>query len=261
MTFGPAHYLAGLFSIKLYRALWSTLTLYLTGLESFCKRNLSLLKPIRFNGIAITAKQLLSVFLRMNKIGLVICTGIIILYGCKQKGGDKEKEGDFFPVLSFLRSQVKHIDTSVYPLLKIVTVDSVSDTAYIKREEFRTYASDFITIPDISSDKLKDQYTETKLYDETLKQAVLDYTANNAKAEIRREEVMLVPDENTGGHVKSIYISRWINSADSTVQKNMYWQVNKRFQIVTITQKNNQPDKIKTVQVIWNDFPAPSSME
>lgn len=197
----------------------------------------------------------------MNKMGLVICIGIIGIYGCKQKDSDKEKEGDFFPVASFLKSQVKDIDTSVYPLMKIVTVDSVSDTAYIKREEFRSYANDFITIPDISTGKLKDQYTETKLYDETLKQAVLDYTAKNANAEIRREEVMLVPDENTGGHVKSIFISRLVNSNDSTVQKNMYWQVNKRFQIVTITQKSNQPDEIKTVQVIWNDFPARSSME
>ena len=204
---------------------------------------------------------LVSVFLRMNKMGLVICIGIIGIYGCKQKGSDKEKEGDFFPVASFLQSQVKDIDTSVYPLMKIITVDSVSDTAYIKREEFRNYANDFITIPDISTGKLKDQYTETKLYDETLKQAILDYTAKDANAEIRREEVMLVPDENTGGHVKSIFISRLVNSNDSTVQKNMYWQVNKRFQIVTITQKSNQPDKIKTVQVIWNDFPTRSSME
>ena len=197
----------------------------------------------------------------MNKILFVCCIGIMAVIGCKEKKGDKEKEEAFFPVLSFLKSQVKNIDTSVYPLMKIVTIDSVSDTAYIKREDFHSYANDFISIPDISSGKLKDQYVETKLYEEALKQAVLDYTAKNPNAEIRREEVMLVPDENTGGHVKSIFISRWINSPDSTVQKNMYWQVDKRFQIVTIIQKKDQPDKIKTVQIIWNDFPAHESIE
>ena len=34
----------------------------------------------------------------------------------------------------------------------------------------------------------------------------------------------------------------------------MLWQVDKRFQVVTIRQKDNGPEQIETLEVIWNDF-------
>jgi len=192
----------------------------------------------------------------MKKILFVLGISAFITASCKHKKAGQEESNGFFPVLSFLQGQVKDIDTSVYPLLKIVTIDSTSDSSFIKRTEFRQYANDFLSIPDISSEKLKDDYTESKLYDETLGRAVIDYSPKSPDAEIRREEVMIVPDEQTGGRVTSIFINRRINTSDSTIEKKMYWQVNKRFQIVTIIQKRDQPDQIKTVQIVWNDFSA-----
>lgn len=188
----------------------------------------------------------------MKLIFVALGFGILIA-GCNHKNKEEENN-NFFPVLSFLKSQVKDIDTSVYPLMKIVTVDSVSDTSYIKREQFRAYANDFLSIPDISSKDLKDEYTETKLYDETLGRAVFTYLPKKPEAPIRREEVMIEPDNQTGGKVKSIFISRLINNKDSTVEKKMYWQVDKRFQIATIVQKPNEAEKVQVLQIIWNDF-------
>ena len=194
-------------------------------------------------------------FYAMKKYLLLFGSILLLAVSCKSKKAAENES--FFPVLSFLKSQVAHIDTTIYPLMKIVTVDSVSDTSYIKREEFNTYANDFLSIPDISSDKLKNEYTESKMFEETLKRAIIDYTPkNNSTAEIRREEVMIAPGSETSNEVQSIIIDRVINKGDSTVQKKMLWQVNKRFQIVTIVQKPAQPDKISTTQIIWNDFPS-----
>jgi hypothetical protein len=179
---------------------------------------------------------------------------LLIVVSCRQKKSPAAENTAFFPVLSFLKSQAAEVDTSVYPLLKIVTIDSTSDSSYIKREEFKHYASDFLSLPDIGSKELKNQYTETKLFDETLGRVVLDYTPKNSEAEIRREEVMIIPDAETGDKVQSVIIDRLVNSNDSTVQKRMFWQVAKRFQIVNIVQKNNQPDKVVTTEIVWNDF-------
>jgi hypothetical protein len=93
---------------------------------------------------------------------------------CRNKNEVGENKS-FFPVLSFIKSQVAEIDTSVYAIFKIVTVDSLSDTVYIKREEFRQYANDFLNMPDISTKKWNDDYLETKLYDEDLKMVILNY--------------------------------------------------------------------------------------
>lgn len=188
----------------------------------------------------------------MKNVVLTCCTILCISIGCKQK--DKE-EVTFFPVLDFLQGQVADIDSSVYPLMKIVTVNNTSDTSFIKKDEFKTYARQFTTLPDISSEQLKEEYTATEMFDETIGRVVLNYTPKNTAAEIRRQEVQIAPDQ-AGDKVKAIIIDRLTSKGDSTVQQRMFWQVDKRFQIVTIVQKIKQPDKITTTQIIWNDFPA-----
>jgi hypothetical protein len=189
----------------------------------------------------------------MKNVALTFCTILCVAISCKQK--NKEEEVKFFPVLDFLKAQVADIDSSVHPLMKIVKVDSIADTSFIKKDEFKTYARYFTSLPDISSENLKDEYTATEMFDETIGRVVLNYTPKNTAAEIRRQEVQIAPDQ-AGDKVKALIIDRLTSKGDSTVQQRMFWQVDKRFQIVTIVQKIKQPDKITTTQIIWNDFPA-----
>ena len=75
---------------------------------------------------------------------------IAFLAGCNSENEEEDQNAQFFPVVSYLNSQVAHVDTSLYRIIKIVTVDGVSDTSYIPREQFRNEAKDFISIPDIA---------------------------------------------------------------------------------------------------------------
>ena len=180
---------------------------------------------------------------------------VIIILSCKNKKTqiNAKEEPSFFPVLSFLNSQVAHVDSSLYRIIKVVHKDSTNDTSFLKREDFRAAANDFLTIPDLSSDELKDDYTETELFDEDLKQVILNYMPKEPGNEITRQEVMIQPDGN-GDKVKSIFIDRVNSSKDSTVHKILFWQVDKRFRTVTITKQPDQPEKKETIEVIWNDF-------
>ena len=187
----------------------------------------------------------------MNKCLLLLIA--ISVLSCKSKKQNEENKS-FFPVLSFIKSQVAEVDTSVYPIFKIVTVDSLSDTVYIRREEFRQYANDFLTMPDISAKKWNDDYQETKLYDEDLKRVILNYMPKDVNQEIRRQEVMIEPGQQSEDKVRTIIIERVVTNEDSTIQKNMLWQVDKHFQVVTVTTKKNQPEKIEKLKVIWNKF-------
>jgi hypothetical protein len=40
----------------------------------------------------------------------------------------------------------------------------------------------------------------------------------------------------------------------------MVWYAGKRFTIITKVQKANQPEKIKKLEVIWNDFTDQANM-
>jgi len=179
---------------------------------------------------------------------------ILVMLSCKNKKTDEEKENQkFFPVLSFIKSQVAHVDTSVFRIIKIVQKDSTSDTTYLKREEFREAAKDFLTIPDITSDELKDEYTETKLFVPDLKQVALNYMPKEPDKEISRQEVMIKPDAN-GDKVQSIFINRTTGSKNGSIQKILFWEVDKQFKIVTLIQSSGKPEKKETVKVIWSNF-------
>ena len=188
-------------------------------------------------------------FYCMNKFFLAACF-IVALLSCGEKK-KSTKEGDgFFPVKSYIQSQISHVDTSVYTIIKIVTANGKSDTTYIKREEFKTYAKDFLTTPDISPE----DYKETNLFDELLERAIINYTTEDEDAEVRRVEVIVQPNPE-GDKVQSIFIDQLINNKKNALTKRMFWEVDKRFRITTITNSKNS-EQVETIDVVWNDFPS-----
>lgn len=176
------------------------------------------------------------------------------LAACKSKA--KSEDVTFFPVRSFLQSQVAHVDTSLYRITKVVTVDSTADTTYINREDFRREAKDFLSIPDIASEDLKDDYTEAELYDESLQSVILSYTPKDPDAEILREEVIIQPGGGSADKVKTIYIDQLTRHGNNTIRKNLLWHVDRRFQVTTMTRRPNGSEIVEKVQVIWDGLPS-----
>jgi len=183
----------------------------------------------------------------MNKL---VCGLLILgLISCKNKKYDSTRA--YFSVTDFLSSQVKHMDSLPLNFTKIVTVDSTSDSSKISKDEFHKYAKEFVDIPDISSSDKMDDYKETNDFDETLNNVLLIYTPKSQDQEVQNETIMMEPDELGNTHVKTILVHTIQNEKDSSIEKNMTWHIDKRFQIVTKINKANQPEKISTVVVKW----------
>jgi hypothetical protein len=163
---------------------------------------------------------------------------------------------EFFPVHSYLHSQVAHIDTSLYPLRKIVRYNGKSDTSFIPREQFRKEAADFLTIPDIASNKLKDDYTESRIYDDLLKRVLFSYTPKEEDASILRQDVTIEPSAGGDDAVRTIFINQLNDNNDSAVQKKMLWEVGRRFQVVTTVSKKGGTDNTRTLEVWWAPLPS-----
>ena len=192
----------------------------------------------------------------MKKTGLATFSVIflVLLIACKHKKKEKSESERFFPVSSFLKSQVADVDTSLYSIRKVTYVDSSrSDTAFYRREQFKELASEFLNLPDISTSEYEDRFTEERQYDETMDRAILRYQPVNAeKEEIQLEELLIKPDP-PHDKVTSIIINYSRNSKDSSVQKRMLWEVNKSFQVTTTRQLPGQKETELTYKVIWND--------
>jgi hypothetical protein len=190
----------------------------------------------------------------MKNFWIAFSASILFLTGCKQKKKEETKE-PFFPVISFLQSQVANIDTSLYSIRKINILDSAhSDTIYVKRDEFRGLAKEFLELPDLMSKKYKDRFTEEKQYDESMNTVIIRYIPKDPeKEEIQKEEVLIAPNIATGDQVKNIIIEKVISNKDGYLQKFFLWRVDKSFQITTTTQKPGEPEMTSTMKVSWNE--------
>lgn len=175
----------------------------------------------------------------------------ICFYNCGQKKNDETGKG-FFPVLSYLQSQVKHVDTSLYSIMRIMIKGDTSDTIFIKRENFRALAKDFLDVPDLTEKKYTELYTETRFFDGSLNRIIITYSPKNEDLEIRREEVQIIHDESGADRVKSIIIDKFVPGKDSSLQKRLLWDVDESFQVISILQKPNQPETTEIMKVIWN---------
>jgi hypothetical protein len=175
----------------------------------------------------------------------VLLCSAFIYFGCKQK------KNDVFPVLDFIKAQVANVDTSVYSIIKLVPkTDSTYDTTYVKREEFKQLAKDFLETPDISK-TFGGKYTEERMMNNDLGLAVFIATPKDEDLEVRRQEVRIEPDP-PNDKIKSIYIEKMKNDKDSSVTKRMTWYADRKFQIVTITQRPNSEEKTSVMEVVWN---------
>lgn len=188
----------------------------------------------------------------MNKWCILLI--IPLLFSCKEQSKEEPKE-PFFPVRSYLQSQVAHVDSSMYRIIKITMVNGKKDTAFIQRQDFKKLAKDFIDLPDIAQKSLRDDYTETQIYDEEMQTAVLNYLPVDEDGEIRRQDVFITPDAN-GDKVKTIFIERLKEENDKPVRKLLTWEVDRRFKIVTISEQNTKNEKIETVEVVWTEHLA-----
>ena len=184
----------------------------------------------------------------MKKHSVLPSLLFIILFYCSCK----QKKNDVFPAIDFIRGQIANVDTSVYKILKLVPVtDSTYDTTYVKREDFKKLAKDFLETPDISK-KFGGKYTEERMMNNELGLAVFIATTKDEDLEVRRQEVRILPDP-PNDKVKSIYVERLNGNKDSSVLKRMTWYTDRKFQVITITQKKNEEEKTSVMEVVWND--------
>ena len=182
---------------------------------------------------------------------LLFLLSLLLFTTCKTKVKEADGASGFFPVLSYLQSQVRQVDTSVYSITKITKTAGRQDTVYLRREEFRAAAQDFLALPDLTAEENK--YTETKLYDEDLKKVVISYAPKNkaAASGITRQEILIEPGDQTSDQVQTIYIETALHNSDSTVQKRLTWNVAKNFQVITIINKEGRPETVQTTDVFW----------
>ena len=174
-----------------------------------------------------------------------IATAILAGFIAVSCTGKKESKTEgIISVTSIFKGQVNNLDTSLYQIMKYETLEGKTDTVFLKREEVRALAADFLSLPDITKNKYEENYIEERMLDGSQNSLSIISTAKNEKLEIQKQIIIVPLDETSTGKVQSIYIDRWVQVKDSTIEQKLFWQIDKYFQVGNIIHTGDQPEKM-----------------
>lgn len=185
--------------------------------------------------------------MKKQQAGIILASVLLLFWDC----GKKEKTESYLPVDSIIKGQINHIDTSLYTIIKVTYIDSArSDTEYIRREDVRGLANDFLTIPELS----KKKYTEENIPGPTDGVSTFTYKpVHPDEEELKQIDLIIDPSlEITGkSQITTIIIEKLLSNKDSSVEKKLLWQMDKSFQVTTIKQLPGQPEMYSSYKVLW----------
>lgn len=200
-----------------------------------------------------TLPPVLYYFYAMKNVFLAAMLPLALL-SCKAK--EKKEDKKFISVLSLIRKQVAHIDTSLYSIMKLVYIDSNrTDTTYIPREQFADAARDFLDIPDLADPKVAARFKEEPMImDQTIGRVIITYTpVDPGREECKSQQLLATPVIGEETRVNNIIITREVSNRDSFLHRQMLWQMDRSFQVTTVSQKVGKPETTTTFKVTWNE--------
>ncbi len=181
---------------------------------------------------------------------------LLLAAACKSRKKGPAK--NYISIVSLIRQNVAHVDTSLYSIMKVENTDTLHyDTTYIPREKFAEAAKMFLEIPDLSDPEVAERYLEQPaVHDEMLNRVIITYVPLHPdKEEFKKQEILATPVPGADAKINNIIVVREISNRDSFFQQKMLWQMNKSFQVVTTTQKPGKPEIQRTTKVTWNEDP------
>jgi hypothetical protein len=143
----------------------------------------------------------------------------LLCFACNDQKKETRDNSQYFPIRSFLQSQVKSLDTASYTFIKIETINGKSDTSVVTKEELKKYTQEFTDIPDLRSSDEGSHYSETKSFDSLMGRVFMSYTSEDEDLEVVKQEITVLPTLTGSDEVKTIYIEKLVPTKDGTIDK------------------------------------------
>lgn len=160
---------------------------------------------------------------------------------------------EYFPVLDFIRSEIRFVDSLPIGIMKYTTQDGKTDSGYIKLDEFHQLAQEFLP-SDLNKEAFESNFSETSFFDNTTQYSSFLYASTRKNSNVSRIDVLVKPENVVYNKVKSIYMEKFSENADSAVIKKLYWKAGQNFQINTEIRTPKQEIATRQIKVVWNPW-------
>ncbi len=189
---------------------------------------------------------------------LVFLAAVLFLFACNNSSGRSTAQEDasssqekksFFPVTAYLKGQIYDITQKHINPLKYTTIDSKTDSVWIKAEEMNQAFAEFLT-PEIDSTNLTQLFSETKFLDRSYDDAfTFTYDPIKELPDTFSLSHWVVYIDAQTSNVKKIYMVK--RKGDKEVQ--LTWKSGNWCSIVTIVNNADGTSKIeKEEKIVWN---------
>ena len=173
--------------------------------------------------------------------------------GASSKGDSTQKIKAYFPVLDFIKSEIRYVDSLPVGIIKYTTSNGIIDSGYIKPEEFHRLAQEFVS-PMLNKETFEKEYSETSFFDNTTQYSSFLYSTTNKNLPIHRVDVLVKPEDVVYNKVKSIYMEKLLEKADTSIIQKLYWKAGHNFQINSEIRTSKQEITSSQVKVVWNPW-------
>lgn len=158
---------------------------------------------------------------------------------------------NIFPVTSFLRAQLRELDTMPVTPLLVITEKGKKDSIWMKRSDIRKYSLPFLT-PEIDSANMHSFFKESAFFDQTINSYTFSYDPQKTLPDsinLTHWDVYMDPQTNS---IERIYMVKEKDSGNQSITHQLTWLVKKWYSIRIITQTQGQQTGIKEEKMIWD---------
>ena len=195
----------------------------------------------------------------MQKLFLFLLLACFLFFSACHSGENTQpsvtqNSGDsvnIFPVTSFLKAQLRSLDTLPVTPLKTITQNGKTDSTWLRREDIRKNATPFLS-PEIDSATMYSLFTEKSFLDQTINAFTFSYDPKGElpdSVHLTHWDVYMNPETKS---IQRIYMVKQMNEGNQTITTQLTWLVNKWYSIRTITEIPGHEAQVKEEKMIWN---------
>ncbi len=108
---------------------------------------------------------------------------------CKNQ---KKEPKDYIDVSSYLKGQLRYIDTVPFAFLKVVQQDSIyTDSQFISKEQVKAIVQPFL-VKELEKKQFEENFKEISFADATIETVTITYEAVSEKSPVSRVDIYIV---------------------------------------------------------------------
>lgn len=154
-----------------------------------------------------------------------------------QEGGDA--------AITFLQNQIGRLDSGSLTLY--TTHNGKEDSAHIPPSDVKSMTAPFLSaLSNLSGDSL---YKKATIPDSANHRLVVSYQALSDSTPLNMVDLYIDPDTKS---IRKMYLQYVDRQADSSVSKQLIWETDKSFTLITTIDKNEYTSDLLQQKVVWD---------